>query len=172
MDAIEVRRKIKENRKRELEELTRNSKPLEQLLVHETFQVLSVIQQSLSCSHTPISEMRIGGKSPIYNTGYSTIVTMEVRPFNSIPVRTLVFNGISSVKRGDKVTALIPRYEKKHPLLTYVPENEEEVNRNLFYYDRPYKEVELAIELNILPQNSEDSTIARTERAVEYKNFV
>ncbi|OGI88481.1 hypothetical protein A2995_00845 [Candidatus Nomurabacteria bacterium RIFCSPLOWO2_01_FULL_33_24] len=103
---------FEEKLKRDLDDLEARSKPLDELVVEELFNVEDVISHSCATSFTPISEMMIGGESPVYHGGLTTKLILQVTPNHiSLPVRTLVFPGYSIVKGGDSIVAKIPRYE-------------------------------------------------------------
>ena len=115
--------------------------------------------------------MVFGGKSQAYHGGLTSRLILTVRPDKKdIPVRKLTFDGISAVRGGDLISAMIPRYEEK----TIGPGRALFLQRNtdrhrVFYLDRPFNAEESAIEITIL---SDDRKILRIDRAVDYKDFI
>lgn len=166
----EVRRRLEEfdNRSRAEEAALRAAaKPLEELVVSAYFNVDDVVGESYATSFTPNSEMRCSGPSPCYAGGYTSRLVLKVTPHDpEIPVKKLTFDGISAVRAGDYVSALIPKYEEKEMF-----EREQNVlddERRTLYVDRAFKEEEVAIELRLF----EYGRVLRTDRAVTYRNFV
>ncbi len=152
-------RESQEELKRELADLEARSKPLDELIVSVLFNVEEVISQSRATSFTPISEMMIGGESPVYYGGLTTKLILKVTPDHiSLPVRTLIFPGYSIVKGGDSIVAKIPRYETKNFLS----------GRRTFYLDRVFRQEEECIEIKVL---SENGKILRRDRSMDYENF-
>ncbi|MBI2666217.1 hypothetical protein HYX13_01255 [Candidatus Woesearchaeota archaeon] len=168
-DSLE--KEIEEKRNKEIEDLRSRSKPLEELLVSERFFVDEVIGESYATSVTPRSEPVIGGpprSSPNYPSGYTSRLTLNVTPENiDIPVRTIIFEGISSVRAGEYVFAKIPRYEKKIQRMGFDFGFHEE--SEVFYLNRSFNSEESAIELTLL---SAEGNGVRRDRAVNYHNFV
>jgi len=112
--------------------------------------------------------MMIGGRSPVYQGGFTSRLVLKVSPDNrDVPVRTLKFDGFSVVRAGDYVSAQIPRYEEKRVNSGFHsgPYDRDRV----FYFDRNFNPEESAIELALL---SADGNVLRRDRAVNYKNFV
>lgn len=156
---------LREEAKKKAEELIAKSKPLDELVVLEEFVVESVNSVNYETSFRPVSEVKIGRYSPVYNTGFTTLVSLIVTPYNvNVPVRKLEFYGNSSVEAGNHIRARIPKYK-------------EEVVRNDIYFtfpekiylDRKFREQELAIELEIIGRHRE---VVRVERSVDYRKFV
>ncbi len=156
----------------EMEELESLSKQLYELVATENFTVDEVDGKYYSTSFTPHSEMRIGGKSPVYRGGFTSRLVLKVSPNNQdVPVRTINFDGFSIVRAGDYISAQIPRYQIKkvesgglHSSGPYRP-----FNIKIFYLDRDFDAEESAIELAIL---SADGKVLRRDRAVNYNEFI
>ena len=151
--------------KEEIADLEARSRKLSELVVEEKFTVEQVIGESYATNVTFYhSGIPFGTSIPSYETGFTLKQILTVLPYNQIPVRTLIFNGISPVKAGDYISAKIPVCERKEisgvgPL---------DSNR-VFYFDRNFTTEESAIELSIL---APDGTVLRTDRSVDYKRFV
>ena len=156
-------------REKELADLRARSRPLHELVVSEYFNVKEVISHAGATSFTPHSEMRMGGRSPVYDGGFTSELVLKVLPQNAgVPVRTLNFEGFSAVRAGDKILARIPRYgqeELDQPMFG----NRFERPREVLYFDRKFEEKECAIEIGILGSSKE---VLRTDRAVGYGKFV
>ena len=145
------------------------SKPLNELIVEEKFNVNGVLVETYTHSITPLSELVIGGKSSTYKTGYSSRAILEVTPYRpNIPVKTLYFNGFSVVKAGDVILAKIPKYREEK---VEDPDNYGlyESSKRIFYLDRDFKPEEKAIEITIL---SSEGKKLRVERSVDYNLFI
>lgn len=83
-------------------------KSYEELVVTISGLVKGVIGKSMSMSHTPASEMMIGGSSPAYDTGYKNSLEIDFLPEDKeIPVRKLIFNGNSPIIAGNNIVAYI-----------------------------------------------------------------
>ena len=152
----------------QIAKLKSKSKQLYELVSTENFNVDDVVAKSYATSVTPQSEMIIGGRSPHYNTGFTSQLVLKVTPINSqVPIKTLNFHGFSIVKAGDRISASIPKYRKEElGGEGYVkPFNRAEI----IYYDRDFNSEESAIELALL---SADGKILRRDKAVDYENFV
>lgn len=151
---------IKNAEKQEEEKIKKNSRLLHELVVQEIFQVNSVIGKSILCSHTPESEICIGGTSPSYKTGYMQELELKVYPRNKkVPVRTLEFYGISPVVQGNIIRAFIPAYEEISPLF---------YNHKKHYQSRHLKEREEAVQIDLLALEEE---IIRTDHSISYAKY-
>ena len=167
LDPVKLMRDMERRRKREQKDLEARAKPLYELTREEFFTVQGVLQESYSHSVTPTSEIMIGGRSPSYGAGYSTHATITVMPDNSkLPIKTFIFEGPVTLRKGDRVSATIPRYEKH--------ECEEErfgchVSQRVIYTDRPYKEQEEAVQ--IITMREDERGAVRTDRSANYRRF-
>jgi hypothetical protein len=132
------------------------SKTPYEFVFSENFTVEEVIAESHHAYvHVPEKHFDLWGNDK--EAGYTSKVILKVVPDNKdIPVNTLVFDGTSAVKAGDRITAKIPRCQKYDP-----------TDRD--YAARYYKPEENAIELSIL---SADGKVLRKDRAIGYKLFV
>ena len=65
-------------REKELADLRARSKPLHELVVSEYFNVEEVISHSGATSFTPHSERRMGGRSPVYDGGFTSELVLKV----------------------------------------------------------------------------------------------
>ena len=165
LDTQKYHEDIERAKQKELRELQLGAKDLHELVVFERFFVQRTLQETKATSHTPSSEAIMGGRSPTYNTGFITSLTLYVDPTNQIPIRELTFNGSSIVRPGDHIYASIPLYEEKRPQLSMpfpLPGQKGEV----FYHTRDFKSQELAIELAII--NTDGRTIGSRDRSIEY----
>ena len=153
------------NQEKERKDLEERAKPLHKLVREEYFLVEGVESESYSHSVTPMSEMRIGGRSSSYHAGYSTRTNIAVTPTREIPVKNLVFEGSTSVRKGDLILALITRYEKHKEQRHF---EDSCTPRNVLYTERPYKETEEAIEIAIIDNQKE---VMRKDRSVNYARF-
>lgn len=168
-DIDEIMKDVEKKKQEEIADLESRSKQLYELVVTENFAVDEVIGYSNTTSITPRSGRVFGEAPPTYSGGYKSKLVLEVTPDNeSIPVKTLIFDGHSIVKAGDYISAQIPRYEEKKIRPGFF--NEPRLTKSkTVYIDRDFKEEESAIELTIL---SEDGKVLRRDRAVNYKTFV
>ena len=157
-------------RQKEIADLESRSKSLQELVVIENFTVNEIIAESYATSFTPRSERVIGGKSSIYEGGFTSRLVLKVSPYNQdIPVKTINFDGFSTVMVGNHISAKIPKYEeKKIARDLHFPSGPYSRDR-IFYFDRDFNPEESAIELAIL---AEDGTVLRKDRAINYKIFV
>ena len=117
----------------------------------------------------PHSEVKFPShsNSRSYTAGYASRLELKVKPIDeTIPIDTLYFKGMSGVRRGDYISAKIPKYKTEsvyvHPVNIYDDGNRE------FYFDRPFNTEESAIELKIL---SKDKKVLRTDKSVDYDLF-
>jgi hypothetical protein len=182
-DAVKNHFQIRKDEERDY--ISKNAKPLHELVIEATFTVDHVLSEQESNNITPTSEARIGGSSPSYSAGFSFKTTLTVRPAidnADSPIRKLIFEGYSSVPRNSHIIAKIPIYETKRNLYgdsgsAMTPQNERQFNRNSKYYvARPAGLEEKAIEIDIrdITDVVEDKTISnsmRTERSVDYKHY-
>jgi hypothetical protein len=160
-----LRRRLRESFTKEENDVTARAKPLEELVVYATFTVDEVVGETYQTS--VISEMRMGGRSLSHDTGYTSRLVLKVTPDDpKIPVHSLTFDGISSVRVGDYISAKIPRYEEK--VVYGTPQNMFDKGERSLYVDRAFKPEEVAIELSILNSGK----VLRTDRAVDYSRFV
>ena len=158
---------ICEQREQELADLRAKSKPLEKLIVSANFNVEKVLCESYNHSITPHSERIYGGRSPVYDAGFSNSIVLDVVPDKKdIPVHRLIFDGVSGVRGGDYIKVKIPRYEEKKPMHHAHIEEREDF---MFYFDRDFQEEERVIELEIL---SFGGQVLRIDRAVDYEDFI
>ncbi len=135
-------------------------------MVQEDFYVQRVYSRPRSNSHTPLSEMVFGGKSPRYETGDSNHLILEVFPRDiEIPIRKLTFNGPSVVRGKDKISAHIPRYDQESDPTTY----SSDPHRKVFYFDRDFNTEETAIKIEIY--NWWEGDLLREDKSVEYSKF-
>lgn len=143
------------------------SKNLEDLFFERKFLVREVLSESHETSFTPISEMVIGGRSRQYSGGYTSSLKLKVESIgkDKLPVKELCFDGISAVRAGDTISALMPVY---HIERAYVgKQNIYHDGYRDIYFLRELKEQEKAIEIKILS----DKSVLRTDRAVDYNQF-
>jgi hypothetical protein len=155
----EIDRKYKE----EYDLLKAQSKHLYELIVEERFTVDEVIGQSYAtATETRLTEK---GRTQIKTGGFDLVLTLIVTPENTkIPIRTLRFEGMSSVEGGDYISAKIPRYDTKILFDTFGSRCQQE-----FQVDRQFNETESAIEIKI---RHAEGTVRRTDKSVDYKDFL
>ncbi|MBU2616336.1 MAG: hypothetical protein KKC19_04500 [Nanoarchaeota archaeon] len=168
VDMEKIMQDAKEKRQQEITDLASCSKQLYELVATENFTIDEVIAESHDTSFTPHSEMRLGGRSPVYRGGFTSKLVLKVSPDNQdVPVRTLSFEGLFIVKAGDYISAQIPRFEEKRVGTGFYsgPYDKDRV----FYFDRDFNPEESAIELALL---SIDGNTLRKDRSVNYKSFV
>ncbi|MFH1400961.1 MAG: hypothetical protein ABIH41_05570 [Nanoarchaeota archaeon] len=141
------------------------AKPLEELVFPERFTVQYVVAQSRATSNSVRSEMRFGGSSPVYRGGFTSRLVLTVEPAAHIPVRELLFEGFSGVRAGDRIEALVTRYEVKmfgRPITGHY-------DQRAYHLDREYGPQENAVEIAILGRSDD---VLRRDRAVDYGSFV
>ena len=115
---VDLMKSIRDRGEKEDEELLTKSKPYKELIVPIHAVVESVDGFNYSTSHTPISEMIIGERSPEYHTGYQTQLEIKVSIHPSWPkehpVRHLTFNGNSALRTDEMlIVAYIFAGERK-----------------------------------------------------------
>ena len=149
------------------EKILKESKSLEEVIFEGEFLVKEVLCKSYAIEMTPVSEMVIGGRPPRYNTGYATKLILKVESVgkDKLNVKELHFEGVSAVKAGDSISALMPIYREEQKLVT--PQHVYDDRYRSVYFLRDLKDQEKAIELNILAGKE----ILRTDRAVDYSFF-
>ena len=172
--ALKREEKAKEE---ELKFLISCSKPLSDLVVEEKFLIENVLSETHGTFYAP--SLVSGGRSPVHEMGYISILHLEVLPISeNIPIRKLNFKGFSTLRVGDYISVKIPRYEEKIIRTGILSENRfnsqlrlggNNLAKRTFYLDREFKAQESAIEINIL--SVEDTTL-RVERAVDYFRFL
>ena len=156
---------VKEELQKHKEKLA-TAKPLHELVFSVDCTVDKVVAETFAISHTPLSEMVFGGKSPVYDKGYTARCTLSVIPFDqSNNLRVLIFKGVSSVRAGDTIKAMIPCYEN---ISTLLPTMSDIDGKNRAYVPREMNKKEIAIELNTLSGKK----VIRTERAVDYSTYI
>jgi len=167
LDLEELEKEAEEKKQQKVKELEALSKPLYELIVSENFLIEDILGQSYAHSFTPISEVNFEGKSPRYDGGYSSDLVLKVLPERDIPIKTLFFSGFFPGLIGNKISAKIPRYEKRNINEGYFTCFSREART--FYLDRDFNDREEAIELAIL---SPKGKILRLDRAVGYGEFM
>ena len=135
-----------------LKERRTEAKPLHELVVSEDFHVREVISESGS------------------TTGYKSSIELKVYPSegNGSGVKTLYFLGNSIVQAGDNISAQIPKFE------TEIEHSRQRVpykSDRHWYYDRPFKEKEEAIELRISRRIEGEDKEVRTDRSGNYSKY-
>lgn len=145
-----------------------DSKQLKDFVVAEDFIVRQVISKNYSKLFTPLSEIIVGGRSPSYETGYSSELKIKVDSIEGkCPVKILNFYGYSIVRAGDKITAKIPRYKQmkenrfNHSFL-------HSFNNQTFYFDREFNLEESVIEIIIKDQLNNE---LRIDRSIDYQEY-
>ena len=165
LDLNQLLIKTEEKRQQELGELKSCSKQLSELVVEENFIVNKTMRNSYATSFTPYSEMIIRGEPLIYQGGFTSKLVLKVTPENkNIPIKTLNFEGSSSVRAGDYISAKIPRYEEKRVegrCLSGCFKREQ-----IFYLDREFNLTESAIEISVLSEKGQDIA-----KSIDYKKF-
>lgn len=100
---------LKEKVKKEAEEfnsdLRKRAKPTEDLKVFVECDVKMVYMYFRRMSHTPRSEVRIGGTSPSYNTGLMATTRLEVNTKEGVKI--IKMTGTPHLSRGDKIRAYV-----------------------------------------------------------------
>ena len=163
---------------KEEKSLRARSKNLCDLVISEEFTVEEVISYShstLIISEPSAFEVKYDG-SPIeletYRTGFTSETCLRVKPKNNkVGIEYLIFIGSSIVKKGDYISAKIPKYEEKKLLHEASPNGlrYETFVKEVFYLERKkFNQKEKAIELSIL---SEKGDILRIDKAVDYNIF-
>ena len=160
-------------------------RPLHELVILEKFTVDYVISTSHAVNISPESEVVYGGRSSTYSGGYTSEVHLQVTPEDhASPIRELIFKGISTVRGGDYIVAIIPRYtevnaEYNRQMRSFGAHDKQ---KEPVYVNRELNHTEQAIELNIILRGEElevrigegytSDAILRTERSVDYSRFI
>lgn len=168
LDMNKIQQGAEKKRQQEIADLESRSIYLYELVATENFTVAEVIAESYTTSFTPHSEIRFGGRSPVYSGGFTSKLVLKVLADNQdVPVTTLNFDGFSVVKAGDYISAQIPRFEEKRVGTGF---HSRPYDRDrVFYFDRNFNPEESAIELALF---SNDGNVLRRDRSVNYKSFV
>ena len=95
------------------ERLLKRAKLFNELIVEIRGKVLSVRGYSQSMEHTPLSEMVIGGKSPIYETGYQNSLEISLRRSDIGSPIKILFRGNSPLVAGNILIAGVFIGEKR-----------------------------------------------------------
>ncbi len=157
-------------RQEEIIDLESRSKPLRELVVIENFTVNEITGKSYATSFPPPSGMFFSRISPAYEGGFISRLVLKVSPDNpDIPIRTINFDGFSTVVAGNHIFAKIPKYEEKKISSDFHFHSGHYSESRIFHLDRDFNPEESAIELAIL---AEDGTVLRKDRAINYKIFV
>ena len=80
------------------------------MLIRSAFTIDSILREKRQGTYTSII---VGGNSQHQNFGYTSVLTLQVVSDTDIPVKKLVFKGISSVKTGDRIVATMPIFDKQ-----------------------------------------------------------
>lgn len=163
----EMERKRNERFQTTLAEYKSRNKSLSDLIFSKKFLVESVIGENKSTSFTPESEVMFGGRSPVYNTGFTSKLILEVKDYSSeykTGIERIVFNGDLPVTSGSVILAKIPRSESevlKNP-------SQYSCDKHVFLFDRTYNSEEIAIEISLLDVSGK---ILRVQRGVDYSRY-
>jgi len=103
---------LKEGDKKYNKELRERAKPKESLIIAEPFTVESIKYISNQKSITPSSEIVMGSNSPNYSAGISlrAIIKVDSEHDQTLPVKTLYFNGYLNLEKGDSIVAYLLKY--------------------------------------------------------------
>ncbi len=144
---------------------------LDELVVSEKFVVEEVVSKSKRHFINAEKNSFVGMfGSDIANyqekeSGYGSVIQLKVRSYEKdSPVKILEFLGNSIVQAGNYIEAKIPRYEEKNRG-TRFPEIPNEIEK--FYFDRPFKEKESAIEIAIMTGEK----VLRRDQSIDYDKF-
>ncbi len=92
-------------------QLRESARTPEQLTVGIECKVIDANFYQQGTSHTPRSEMRIGGNSPVYRTG--DIYHLELIVDSNSPLKKITFNGWPHIEVGDLIKAYMIQGEYK-----------------------------------------------------------
>lgn len=166
-DWAELEKQRDEEFQRQLADLKSKNKSLSDLIFDKKFFVKAVIGENYSTSFTPQSEVMIGGRSLVYNAGFVSRLSLQVKDYdleNKTGIETIVFNGDLPVLAGNVILAKIPIYERK----VLENPNQWSSDKPVFYLDRACNNIELAIELSLVTDSRE---IIRVQRGVDYSRY-
>ena len=160
-DMIKERKKFEKEMEKEDKELLAKSKPYEELIKPISGIIKSLYLNNQITSHTPISEMVMGGISPGYNTGYQSNLEIIIESEDN-PVKKLLFMGNCYIHEGDKIKAYILAEEKKelNSSSSYYP-----YNKNKVSIPRELKEKETALYI----EKIKNWKVIETYYSVDYK---
>ena len=148
---------------KKIKNLESRSKHLYNFIFPVEFKVNEVNGKTYPTSMTPYSEIMIGGRSPVYETGFTSRLVLNVKPYDkNISVTELIFEGYCPVLAGNDISALIPKFKEKQ-IPSYSWDSEK-----ISYLDRNFKKKEIAIRVSIL---SPEGKILGTYDAANYKSF-
>jgi hypothetical protein len=142
----------------------KTNKRLFDLIFEYPFKVLNVETKSYSTEFTPVSEMVVGGTSRLYKTGFSVINYIDVYSLKQIPVRRLIFEGFSSVRKNDYILVKMPIYKEKKEY------NHFGSIEKRIYFERDILEQEKAIEICIFDKFFKE--LYRKELSIDYDFFI
>ena len=155
---------IKQREEDTFRKLQKHSKQLHELLITEYFRIASVHSKRHETSFTPHSEIVFGGRSPQYKGGYIQMLRLGVMPDKQEnPIQTLYFQGDSPLRANDYICAKIPVYAQQKFNSIFFSGNDQ-----VFYFERPVKPEEFAVEIAIL---SDEKSIIRVDRAANAELF-
>jgi len=139
---------------------------IDKWLVEITGQVKKVEGKSYLTTHTPLSEIIVGGTSPSYDTGYISKLEFEILNSDpTSPVKKLIFNGNSPLRSGQEIRAYIFKGNiEKSPLPLGLSLTDRIKKPKIF--ERDLKEEEKALYIKIL--GSDGKKILRTDYGVDY----
>ena len=162
-------REMMRKKEKDQRDLEARARPLYELTREELFTVQGVLQESYSHTVSPMSEWRSGSSTGHYHAGYSTRTTLTVKPDNSrVPIKTLIFAGPTALRNGDRISAIIPRYEK-HGEERWPSSGCDGMRPRVLYTDRQYKDSEEAVQITTL--RSDERGAVRTDRSANYRDF-
>lgn len=161
-ERIKNREKIEKEMEKEDKKLLAKQKPYEELIKPISGIVKSFELYNQATSHTPMREMVMGGRFPVYKTGYQSNLEIRIESKNS-PVKELLFNGNCYIHKGDKIKAYILAEEKKELNSSYSipPYRNKEVS-----IPRKFSEQETALYI----EKIKDGKVIERYNSVDYKS--
>jgi hypothetical protein len=93
-------------------DLETRAKDKKDLFTHVDMTVRYATMRSFSHRHTPQSEMRCGGTSPVYSTGMST--RLELMVDSNCEINKVTFNGYAPLEKGDTIRVYFLKGEQEY----------------------------------------------------------
>jgi hypothetical protein len=164
-----ARKKAEGYSQEEVNEMTKGSKKIYELIFVENFNVKDVATSSELISMIQ-GEVVIGGRNYPKTTGMLFRTMIDVEPLQDSPIRKLEFPSFSPVRIDDLIAATIPKYRIETIRIKGIGNAYDRGDRN-FYFERGYNPEEKTIRIDILPAGNPKGKTLRSDISPGYANF-